>query len=73
MSTFKVEIDPSGRAKCTECDALIRKGDIRLVDTDRDYMGHPSSKKYCLKCGAQHLAEVINTAQHWLLELQKGV
>lgn len=57
---IKIEVSPTGKCVCKECDALIPKGSIRLSET----FGAGKWQKtyrYCKKCGQQHLQWIILT------------
>ena len=53
---FKLEVSPSNRAKCCKCKELIKKGELRIKESDYDgrYM---VSKYYCALCSITYLKE----------------
>ena len=63
--SYKVEISPSGRAKCKQCEELIAKGDLRLII--KTYGFHVIVEKYCKKCATGRL----NTDIEKLMELKR--
>jgi hypothetical protein len=69
IGTIKVEVSPTSKCSCHECDALIAKGSYRLCET----FGAGKWQKtlrYCQKCAVGHLRWVIGEYTKQLRELE---
>ena len=55
---MKLEIDPSGRARCHKCKDLITKGDMRLKVQQGAFQNRPRYKTYCGGC-AMNMLDIL--------------
>ena len=56
---MRVEEDPSGRAKCCECEDKIEKGSKRLIEKVFAF-NRPSELKYCRVCAISYLGGLMS-------------
>jgi len=70
---FDVEISPSNRARCRECNEKIPKDAPRLVENySSSYYNQASKKFFCRPCGLRKLAKLEDEVKDVFHQLQSG-
>lgn len=58
IGVLKIEVSPTSKCHCFNCDTMILKGTYRL--TEKFGSGRwQKVRRYCTKCGREHLAWIV--------------